>query len=72
MSLDLVDFKRLRLTREARAMLTAESGRTGQSAQEIARDLLHEIALQKIDEARVLLALSPSEGHVRDGGGRRR
>jgi len=71
-SLDLVDFKRLRLTRETRAMLSAESNRTGQSAQEIARDLLHEFALQKIEEARMLLALSPNEGHMRDGGGRRR
>lgn len=70
MSLDHVDLKRLKITRETRAWLTAEASRTGNSAQEIARDELHRIALASIEAARFLLALSPSEGHDRDGGGR--
>lgn len=79
MSLDHADLKRLKITRETRAWLTAECTRTGESAQEIARNVLHKVALESIDAARLLLALSPdnghsgaSEGHGGDSRGRRR
>lgn len=72
MSLDHADLKRLKITAETRAWLTAESSRTGHSAQEIARQVLHDIALAKIEEARMLLALSPGSGHSGDGRGHRR
>lgn len=77
MAADLFDLKRLKVTAETRAMLQAKAMRTGKSQQEIARDLLHGIALEELDAARVLYALDPrearggdAEGHSRDGGGR--
>lgn len=78
MSADLCDFKRLKLTEKTRAWLTSESHRTGRSPQEIARDALHDIALEKIHAAKVLMSLVPdegragdTEGHGRDNQGRR-
>lgn len=70
MSADLLDLKRLKITAETRAWLTAEVSRTGQSAQEVARDVLHQFALEKIEGARLLLALSPGQGHNGDSRGR--
>lgn len=67
MSADLHDLKRLKVSAETRAWLTAEAHRTGRSQHEIARDALHELALEKIHAAKVLLSLSPSEGRTGDG-----
>jgi hypothetical protein len=66
MSLDLADLKRLKITEETRAWLSAEAQRTGRSQQEVARDALHEIALSKIKAARLLVALAPDEGRAGD------
>lgn len=69
MAADLNDLKRLKVTAEARAWLQAESHTTGRSMQEIARDALHEIALQKIQAAKVLAALAPAEALSGDSRG---
>jgi hypothetical protein len=70
MAADLGDLKRLKITAETRAWLQAEAHTTGKSHQEIARDQLHAIALEKIQAAKVLVSLSPTEAHSRDGQGR--
>jgi hypothetical protein len=77
-SADLRDLKRLKISDQTRAWLTAEAHRTGRSKQEIARDALHEIALEKIHAAKVLMAMVADEApvgdigdHSRDSQGRR-
>ena len=79
MSLDLKDLKRLKITAETDAWLTAESRSTGKSKQDVLRDAAHAIALEKIHAARLLSALAPSDGQAGDtpgnrgdAGGRRR
>jgi hypothetical protein len=72
MSLDLVDLKRIKITAETAAWLEAESRETNRSKQEILRDEMHKIALAAKRKARLLLALSPDEGHSRDSEGRRK
>lgn len=67
MSADLVDLKRLKITAETRAWLTAEGHVTGRSAQDIVRDVLHAKALEKIHAANVLTALANGEAYIRDG-----
>jgi hypothetical protein len=69
MSADLGDLKRLKITAETRAWLQAEAHSTGRSQQEIARDMLHNVALEKIRAAKVLVGLAPAEGHIGDAGG---
>jgi hypothetical protein len=69
MSLDHVDLKRLKITSETRAWLTAEVHVTGRSAQEIVRDVLHSKAMEKIHAAKVLTALAADEAHIGDGRG---
>lgn len=66
MSLDLLDLKRLKITRETRAWLQSEAQETGSSQQDVARKALHEIALRKIRQATVLAALALAEGHDGD------
>lgn len=68
----LEDLRRLKITAETRAWLQAESHTSERSMQEIARDALHEIALEKIRAAKVLSSLAPAQGHSRASGGRRR
>jgi hypothetical protein len=79
LSADLGDLKRLKITAETRAWLQAEAHSTGKSHQEIARDILHAIALEKISAAKVLVSMAPAErrvgdtqGHDGDGQGRAR
>jgi hypothetical protein len=72
MSTELGDLKRLKISRETRAWLQAEAHSTGKSQQEIARDTLHAVALEKIRAARVLASLAPADGHSGDAEGRRR
>jgi predicted DNA-binding protein len=72
MSLDLVDLKRLKITPETAAWLEAESRTSGRTKQEILREAMHQLAIEKIHAAKVLSALAPAEGISRDGGGRRR
>lgn len=69
---DLVDIKRLKVTAETRAWLQGRSMRSGKSQQEIARDALHDLAVAELDNAKVLAALDPRQGHSRDGGGHKR
>lgn len=66
MSHDLFDLKRLKITRETRAWLQGVAHKTGHSQQEIARDALHERALDELDAAKVLHNLDPREGLFRD------
>lgn len=66
MSEELLDLKRLKITRETRAWLQAEARETGQSQQDIARDALHSIALREIRKAKVLTNLAEAEGHNGD------
>jgi hypothetical protein len=68
MALDLIDF-RGKLTAEASALLKAEAHTTGKSEQEILRDYMHEIALRKIQAAKVLVSLAPDEGRSGASGG---
>lgn len=70
MSLDLCDLKRLKITAETRAWLSAEARRTRRSPQEIAREALHTIALDRIAGAKVLVALVLGKGHFGDARGR--
>lgn len=72
MSADLVDLKRLKITAETRAWLTAEVHVTGRSAQDIVRDVLHAKAQEKIHAAKVLTALAAGEAYIRDGRAHRR
>lgn len=79
MAADLKDLKRLKISRETAAWLDAESHSTGRKKHEIARAALHEIAVEKIHAAKVLVAMSPDEAragdrqdHTRDIGGRRK
>jgi hypothetical protein len=67
MSAELGDLKRLKITAETQAWLQAEAKKTGKSQQEIARDVLHGIALEQIRGARLLLALAPPQAHAGDG-----
>ena len=69
MAEDLGDLKRLKITAETRAWLQSESHITGKSQQEVARDQLHEFALEKIRAAKVLVGLAPAERRVGDVGG---
>lgn len=64
MSLDLADLKRLKITEETKAWLSAESRITGRTPQDILRDEVHKIAVSKIHAARLLAALAPSEGRA--------
>lgn len=66
------DLKRLKITPETDAWLQAESHTSGQSKQEIARQVLHEFAVGKIRAAKVLAALAPGDALSGDTGGRRR
>lgn len=68
MAADLGDLKRLKISAETRAWLQAEAHTTGKSQQEIARDQLHAIALEKIRAAKVLTSLAPSERRNGDAG----
>ena len=61
MSVELGDLKRLKISAETRAWLQAEAHTSGRSQQEIARDVLHNVALEKIKAAKVLAALAPGE-----------
>lgn len=72
MAAELGDLKRLKISAETRAWLMSEAHRTGRSQQEIARDALHAIALEKIEAAKVLVAMAPGSGHAGDGRGRGR
>lgn len=67
MSVDLLDLKRLKITPETRAWLTAEAHVSGRSAQDILRDVLHAKATEKIHAANVLTALARGEAYIRDG-----
>lgn len=69
MSTELGDLKRLKISRETRAWLQAEAHSSGKSQQEIARDTLHAVALEKIRAARVLSALAPVDAHSGDSQG---
>lgn len=70
MSKGKADLKRLKITPETRAWLQAEATITGKSQQDVARAALHELALKRIQAAKVLTALATAEGHMRDAGGR--
>lgn len=66
MSIPLCDLKRLQITQETKAWLTAEAHVTGKSEPEIAREALHEIARQKIHAANVLASLAASNARLVD------
>lgn len=72
MSLDLKDLKRIKLTPETLVWLEAESRTTGRGKQEILRDAMHKIALEKHQFANVLSALALAEGLNGAVGGRSR
>lgn len=61
MSLDLYDF-RGKFTLETKCALRAVNKITGQDESAIARKVMHEWALQKIKEAKVMEALMRREG----------
>ena len=69
MSLDLDDLKRLKITKETMAYLESEARETGRTKQEVLRDEMHKIALVALRKAKLLVALSPDEGHDRDSQG---
>ena len=61
MSLELKDF-RCKITAEADAALTAVARITGKDRSEIVRDLVHDWAIQRIDEASLMHQLLQAEG----------
>lgn len=67
MSCDLADLKRLKITAETRAWLAAEAHVSGRSAQDVARDVLHAKAVEKVHAAKVITAMAAGEVHIRDG-----
>lgn len=69
MSSDLFDLKRLKVTAETRAWLQAKAMKTGKSQQEIAREALHDRAVDELDAAKLMHALDPRKAHVGDSGG---
>lgn len=69
MSIDLKDF-RGKITPETDAVLEAINRAGGIERSEIARNVLHEWALQKINEASVLNKLLASEGMLGSGQGK--
>ena len=71
MSHDLDDIKRLKLTKVTLRWLRAEAERTGYSAQEIAREKLHRIAVKEIHAARLLFSETADEDITRDSRGRK-
>jgi hypothetical protein len=71
MSADLADLKRLKVTPETRAWLTARARMTGKSQQELARDALHEMEVKEIHAAKVLTRLAPDSDLDGASGGRR-
>lgn len=72
MSLELADLKRLKVTAETRAWLTAKARTSGKSHQELARDALHELAVREIHAAKVLARLAPDRDIDGDTQGRAR
>ena len=70
MALDLIDIGRMAVTEESDHWLKVEAAMTGESKQQIIRDLLHEHAvrqLEKIDKAaRLKAAHSPNNGRNTD------
>lgn len=64
------DLKRLEVTAETRAWLEWKKRTTGKSPQEFVRTLLHEAALKDIAGAKLLAALSATNGHDADTAGR--
>jgi hypothetical protein len=63
------DLKRLEITAATRTWLEWKARTTGKTSQEIVRHLLHELALKEIDAAKLLTALSASNGTSADAGG---
>lgn len=61
MASDLNDLKRLKVTDATKAWLTAKSHTTGRTQQEIAREYLHERAIEEIRAAKILANLAPAE-----------
>ena len=61
MSLELKDF-RGKITSEADCVIEAINRATGKDKSEIVREVLHEWALDKIQETRILTRLLASEG----------
>lgn len=53
-------------------LLEVESRSTGRSKQEVARDVLHQIAVKEIHAAKLLAALAPAEANSGDTRGRAR
>ena len=64
------DLKRLEITAATRAWLEWKSRTTGKSPQEFVRQFLHEAARKDIGDAKLLTALSGSDGNDADNGGR--
>lgn len=64
------DLKRLEITAATRTWLDWQARITGKTPQEIVRKLLHERALKDLADARLLTAMSASDGTVADAAGR--
>lgn len=69
MSKEHFDLKRLKLTKLGKAFIKSRAHATGKTEQEIARNLIHKLALESHREAKVFLALAPSEDLSGDDGG---
>lgn len=64
------DLKRLKLTEAAQAWIEAECAmHPGKTAQEIVRDTLHELALERLKGASVFVGIAARRGIRGDGGG---
>jgi hypothetical protein len=64
------DLKRLEVTAATKTWLEWQTRVTGKTPQELVRQLLHERAVRAIDEAKLLTALSGTNGTMADDGGR--
>lgn len=64
------DLKRLEITKATRTWLEWKARTTGKTPQEFVRHLLHDQALRETADAKLLVALSGSDGTSADSGGR--
>ena len=71
MSHDLEDIKRLKLTSITLRWLKQEAEKTGFSAQEIAREKLHRLAVVEVHASRLLCDATEGEDISRDSRGRK-
>lgn len=62
MSLPLKDLGKAKVTAETDAWLSVRARRTGRSKLDLMRDALHDLAIEELHDAKLLVALAEVEG----------